>query len=340
MDLLRGAAVVLVMVLHADLSADGRSDWILNNLFRPYRMPMLMLLSGLLLQRSLDKGARRYLVGKVRGVVWPWVVWTGVMAALLTERFLADPVGFLAVGTHMWFLAALACAYLLALVARQVPPWAIAALTFSLAGLLQDTHGALTTYLWYGSFFFVGAALRPWMDRWVSARPPVPLVLTAVAVAGALWQVPRGLYVPFRPDQVLIAVAGILAIVWLAARVPRTAPVRAVEWMGRNSIVAYLVHPALLIPVGAAVGGLGLTPAVTSVVNLVLVLALSVLLILARPWTEWLYGMPRVLQPGLEAAVSAAARVTALPAVLAAAVSGPGVAAAEARSAEPAVANR
>lgn len=339
MDVLRGAAVILVMLMHADLSADGRSDWVLNNLMRPYRMPTLMLLSGLLLQHSLDKGARRYLIGKVRGVVWPWLLWTGLMIALLTERFLADPVGFLAVGTHMWFLAALACAYLLALAARRVPHWAIALVLFSLAGLLQDSHGALTTYLWYGAFFFVGAALRPWLDPWVAARPAVPLLLTAVAVGGALWQVPRGLYVPFRPDQALIAVVGILAIVWLAARLPRSMPVRAVEWMGRNSIVAYLVHPALLIPVGAAIGGLGLGTTTTSLLNFTAVATLSVLLILARPWTDWLYSMPRVLLPGANAVLAGIVRAAALPAdVTRAATTRP--AATAGATVEPAATNR
>ena len=64
MDLLRGIAVVLVVFLHASpLEAGGSGGgggWDVNLLFRPFRMPMLLVLSGLLLQHSLSKGARHY----------------------------------------------------------------------------------------------------------------------------------------------------------------------------------------------------------------------------------------------------------------------------------------
>ena len=292
MDFLRGAAVVMVVLLHASLAADGQSGWVINTLLRPFRMPTLMVLSGLLLQRSLAKGVGRYVLGKIRGVVWPWLLWTGVMALLLTESFRADPVEFLAVGTPLWFLGALGCSYAIALLVRRVPPWATAFVLFLLADVLQARAGALTTYLWYIAFFFVGATLRPWMDRWLSARPIWPLLLAAVAVAGAFLQVPRGLHVPFRPDQALLSVAGILAATWLASRLPRVAPVRAVEWIGRNSIVTYLAHSPLLIPVGAVVAGSGLGASASTLVSFVVVLALCMALTLARPWTEWLYRLP------------------------------------------------
>ncbi|SDB79885.1 Uncharacterized membrane protein YcfT [Raineyella antarctica] len=304
----------MVVLLHASLTTDAETAWVVNDLLRPYRMPTLMVLSGLLLQRSLAKGTRRYLLGKLRGVVWPWLLWTVVMVLLLTERWQADPVGFLAVGTHLWFLAALGASYGVALLTREIPPLLVAFGLFSGAGLLQDQYGALTTYLWYSAFFFVGAALPTVLDRWLAARPLWPLVLTGVSLLGAVWQVPRGLYVPFRPDQALISVAGVLAAIWLAARLPRSAPVLALEWVGRNSIVTYLAHAPLLVPVGAAVDRIGLGPTGSTLLSFVVALAVSMALTLARPWTGWLYSMPPMALPGAAAVLAAVIRMAALPA--------------------------
>lgn len=291
MDLLRGSAVVLVVLLHAGLTVDGQTGWF-DNALRPYRMPMLMFLSGLLLERSLAKGAGPYVLGKVRGVVWPWLLWSTVMVVLLSEGFQADPVGFLAVGTHMWFLGALAMSYTLALVLRRVPTGLVAVGMFLAADLLQYSFGALTTYLWYGAFFFVGAALKPWLDRWLAASWGWPAALTGIALAGAALQAPRGLHIEFGPDQAALSVIGILALIRLAAAVPRIAPVRLLEWIGKNSIVTYLAHSALLVPVGRVVAETGLASGPATIVNFAIVLTLSILLTLARPHTEWLYRLP------------------------------------------------
>ncbi len=292
MDFLRGAAVIMVVLLHASLATDGENGWVIHTLLRPFRMPTLMVLSGLLLHRSLRKGLGPYVSGKVRGIVWPWLVWIAILGLLLTDKARADPVDFLTVGTNLWFLGALALSYALALAVRRVPAVATAAALFLLADLAQEPFGALATYLWYSGFFFAGAALRPVVERWLTARPVWPLLMTAVAVVGALGQIPRGMHVPYGPDQVLLSMAGILAAIWLASRLPRIAPIRAVEWIGRNSIVTYLAHTALLVPVGLAVSRLGLGPAPSTVVTFVVVFAGCVALTYVRPWTDWLYRLP------------------------------------------------
>ncbi len=60
MDLIRGMAVILVVLLHAapGAAADpgAQGGWVLNNLLRSFRMSALLVLSGLLLQYSLSKG--------------------------------------------------------------------------------------------------------------------------------------------------------------------------------------------------------------------------------------------------------------------------------------------
>ena len=71
MDVLRGIAVLLVVVLHgADipyLNGNGVEEWAqVNRYLEPFRMPLLMFLSGILLPRSLAKPLRLYAWGRVR----------------------------------------------------------------------------------------------------------------------------------------------------------------------------------------------------------------------------------------------------------------------------------
>ncbi|HSV40260.1 MAG TPA: acyltransferase family protein, partial [Nocardioidaceae bacterium] len=82
MDSLRGLAIVLVVVFHADLEVAGATGSQLGvvhdvcELLGPVRMPLLMFLSGMLLTRSLAKGPRTYVVGKLEQIAWPYVVWS------------------------------------------------------------------------------------------------------------------------------------------------------------------------------------------------------------------------------------------------------------------------
>lgn len=296
MDLVRGAAVILVVLFHASpgglTGSDEQSAWLVNTVLRPFRMPALLVLSGLLLQHSLSKGTRSYTVGKLRGIVWPWVLWMGVMSVLLRHNIGDDPIAFFVIGTHLWFLAVLMCSYALALVVGRIPAAVPAVVLFMVAGVLRGHSSLIPMYLWYSGFFFAGAALRPWLDKWLNARPLWPLLLGAVAVLGAAVQVHRGAYIPYRPDQVVISLAGVLALVWSAHRVPRSTPVRAVEWIGRDSIVTYLAHFPLLSLVSGVVAMAGLPATGASLISFVVVLGLCVLLTYLRPYTPWLYRLP------------------------------------------------
>lgn len=296
MDLLRGLAVILVVLMHASKLGTGAAveggGWVVNDILRPFRMPLLLVLSGLLLHHSLAKGVRHYIVGKLRGIVWPWLVWMAVMVVVLTEDIPADPVAFFALGTPLWYLAVLGCSYALALITRRVPAVATAATLFVLADITQERNSLIPTYLWYSGFFFAGAALRSVLDRWQAVRAWVPAILAVVAVVGGLGQVARGSVLLFRPDQAVVSLAGVLVAVWVAARLPRTRPVRAIEWIGRDSIVTYLAHYPLLRGVQHLMGKTGWGEVATVWVSFAVVLGCCVLLTYLRPWTGWLYRMP------------------------------------------------
>jgi len=81
MDSLRGAAIIAVVVMHAELGAVSATGFTLpavhlvDALLGPVRMPLLVLLSGMLLPVSLAKGPWSHVRGKLAGIGWPYVVW-------------------------------------------------------------------------------------------------------------------------------------------------------------------------------------------------------------------------------------------------------------------------
>jgi uncharacterized membrane protein YcfT len=174
MDTLRGAAVVAVMVLHVQLTTSAVTGDPLTPLARldvrlaDVRMPLLMLLSGVLLSRSLAKGLRSHVEGKVRAILWPYAVW---MVIDLTHVFvdaavagrpvpwemageaLHDPPGYL------WFLGWLFAFHLLAATlperARTVAAFGGLAVAHVVVGAGPD----LERFLWLFPYFLLGDVL-------------------------------------------------------------------------------------------------------------------------------------------------------------------------------------
>lgn len=123
MDLLRGISVLLIVVYHANpLSETAVGEWF-DHFFQPYRVPLLLVLSGMLLPQSLRKGLKTYFDGKIRRIVWPLLVWTLAMMPFLADDLLrsTSPMLVLVLGTHLWFLWVLVAAYAIAPLSTSCP---------------------------------------------------------------------------------------------------------------------------------------------------------------------------------------------------------------------------
>lgn len=206
----------------------------------------------------------------------------------------ATSVGWWLGGTHTWFLSALFLLYLAGLAARRASPWGLTAaclIAYRLVQLLPDGDPAVFAEeaTWYGAFFFAGAALR---DRVIAARFPRWVLPVAIVVAGvwALYSVKAGGVVRLPVVAAVASVAGVLVICLVAQRLPRVGPVRAVEWVGRNSIVIYLVHWPVHYVIWLS--GVELTGWFGLAVRFGAALVVCLVAAWARPWTRWLYEWP------------------------------------------------
>lgn len=318
MDMLRGLAVLLVVLLHAAgiprMNDAGVALWSqLHQLLEPFRMPLLMFLSGLLLPRSLAKPAMVYVRGKLSGVAWPLALWLVIFGVAIYWNGPGDPQYWLT-GDYLWFLMALLICYALAMVLKlplgltagagrelntSPAPLTIGAALMALTMVALLHVGSpdqllISRTLYYGTFFFLGSACVPAMARWVKAPSwaAVPVCLGAVLCAYLSLSDPA-----LRSGTVAsaaVACAGIAAALWCAPRVPTSAIRTFLSWLGRNSIVVYVTHFPVIILTFRATQELNLDPVATVATCTVLGAAVTVLLVRLRPWTPWLYSSPRL----------------------------------------------
>jgi len=264
MDTTRGAAIVAVVVMHAELEAVARTGESLplvhaaNAALVDVRMPLLVLLSGLLLPRSLAKGLRTHLRGKVTHILWPYAVW-GLLDC-----------------TH-----AVADAWL----GGRPLPWHL------YTQLLHDPH----TYLWFLGYLFVFhlvAGVLPEAAR-VVAVPVVFLVGEQVPDGETLNRFVMLLGF-FLLGDVLARVVG--------PRVPRRTSTAAarLSWeplavVGRNSLVFYACHLLVLIDGSRLLHAAGLTdPLLLWAVSSMLALTAGAALLRWRRHraVAWLFARP------------------------------------------------
>lgn len=248
MDVTRGSAVLLVVAFHSAtfMRYGGMEAPALvveaNRWFAPFRMPVLVFMSGLLTPASLRKGAARYVEGKLRHVAWPYVVWTCTFAVLAWP--VDDPIGYATGGTYLWYLAFLVLYYGIALATVRVHPVVVAGAAMVAAVLAEDGTKWGERFWVLLVFFMLGAAAacspRVW-ERLLADRAVLVVascvtgLLVALAVTGA---VPGG-YVPLTAVG---SATGVLLIIRLAQVVGESPLLTPLRFAGRHSIVYYVSH--------------------------------------------------------------------------------------------------
>jgi CubicO group peptidase (beta-lactamase class C family)/peptidoglycan/LPS O-acetylase OafA/YrhL len=335
LDLLRGLALVRVIVWHATSAA------VVTLLAA---MPLMFFVSGELFGRSADRhGAWRTTWDRVRRIgppLWAFalVAWVAMAVgahvsgtsidparALWWFLPLTDPAGSTWEGgwlaTPLWYLRTLLWVLLLApLLTRAVaraPRLLLAAGVAIVVGLewvdrvvAWHPPGA-TRLLWqlgdvalYGTFFAVGMASTRW--RTPPARPALLVTLAATTASVVWWVVapPPGGVVNDSHTTHLLAGAAVVALAMAArpglARVAEHHLVRpVVHVLGQRSLTIYLWHTtaiaAALWALSRGVAG-GLPGRV--VLYAALVVAGTIVLTAATGWIEdWAAGRPRRLWP-------------------------------------------
>lgn len=253
-DVLRAVLVLAVITYHVRngvVAEGGRvPEWVddVMRTMEPVRMPVLMILSGLFLPRGLEKGWRRYAVGKSSALVAPYVAWSLLFYFVLLADIRSPGDQWwrelLVPHTPLWFLLYLIAYFALALPLRT-PSLRVAGLVAVLAWI--ELGGADTDFhfVFYLACFLTGAVVADHAHRVVGLPRHV---LTVAAVGPLLWGVDEVLDREFSvrtPFWILVALAALLVLRAAAISITDTRVGRWLATIGPMTVVLFLVHAAV-----------------------------------------------------------------------------------------------
>ena len=255
LDFLRGVSVGFVILYHASVVAFVTEGFgttaasFVNGAAAPFRMPAMAFLSGLLVPRSLRKGNRRFVGGKLRRIAHPYVLWSFIMIALWTGPLgLVEfrPAMVLDIARepfdHLWYLYLLLGCYLLALATQRIRPlFLVIAAT---AGLVIPVglSGQHLSFVYLTAFFMMGVEVATHPDQWSTWFSSRGASVLAVACGAAALLTPWWLPGSTEVSVALIPLMSVVLVgTWSllsSGRFRVSSPV--VEGLGRNSMVYYV----------------------------------------------------------------------------------------------------
>lgn len=250
MDWLRGVAIVLVLISHAVAALDALAGEVpsflhASDLFlEPFRMPMLMFLSGMLLGQSLTKSPGRFFSGKFRGIAWPYLTWSVLIMAVtggLTWTTAVLNLGW--PQTVLWYLWFLLAYYTIAWFLQRLRVPLLPVLAVALVGAASDIDAYRLSRFCYLFLFFMGGhlAVSHWhvVDPWIR-RGWVIAVSGALAFGAAVLSV-MGHDVRYSVTYV----AGVIGLIVLMVRFAPAlgaGPRDVLVTVGRRSLIFYVSH--------------------------------------------------------------------------------------------------
>lgn len=266
-DYLRGAAILLVIFYHSTsllppYFAPPRILSLLSEVLGPLRMPTLAFLSGIIAHHSLQKSFPRFALGKLRSLIWPYVVWSAIYWTIeFTSRgVIYGPTDYRLYISYLWYLAYIFLYYFISKLLPNVPRMILSAIGLSAAALIPSDIDAARRFFYLWAAFtlgeLAGGRAREWRrltdSRW-SLLASVPVVLAISATAS-------GRNISYDPMWAASTFAGLIVLTYLSkkftpGRLPRVQATLA--FLGRHSIVYYTSHfPTLVvvIPICAELG--------------------------------------------------------------------------------------
>jgi len=258
-DCARGMAAINVVIFHTfvGLEVTGimpeRFDLFWEPVGNLIRMQLMMFVAGLFVQGSLDKGPPTFLKGKLRRILYPYVLWTYLYALLwiMIPGTNKNPdwsyllTAFFNYDGHMWFLQVLMIYYLLALLFSRSSIYVFlgfsvicALVAPNLNEFILQRVPALLIYFVFGMLF-----MRLLKVQAVQMSAQLGIVIVAV---GFYMPVPvTELFgnVKYLPASIPVSVLGIAAGIVLSAWISRSQILGT--WcakVGEMSLEVYLAH--------------------------------------------------------------------------------------------------
>lgn len=261
-DTTRGLCGIAVVLHHAIAlcAVAGYTDVtisVLDDTVSPFRMPLLMSLSGAVLAPSLGRPLVAFSVRRLRTIVWPYVLWSVVVLLVTGSLVPAAVVRIATVApTYLWFLQFLAIYAMIGWIARRagVHPLVLAGVALGASAVLPEAHRA-DRFAYLLAFFLLGVALRTTVLAQLGPRTRVlcctaGILATSVGVVAAAFGAEVRYDAAWSPTAIGLVVAlfalfsgeRLLDRPFTGSRVAS----RALRALGRNAVVLYVTHLAVI----------------------------------------------------------------------------------------------
>lgn len=269
----------------------------LNNVLSAYRMPLLMLLSGFMLGRSLEKPLAVFFSGKVRGLLWPYLMWAVIVLAVTGHLGQVLDVGSWIPVTYIWFLLFVFLYYCAAPLLTRVPAPLIVLVAHAGAYMVEE-RGFISKFILFSGYFYLGHYLA---HHHHVLRGRYRLAAAALLVASVAVNIS-----PLHSTLVgyavtLSGIVGVVALAWtpsLESGLRSTNLLDPVFILGRNSIIFYLSHYPVMVLLSYGLAAIGVEGAAVMAWALCLSVSLVVGVVLVRlqdiPVVKLLFVGPRI----------------------------------------------
>ncbi len=277
-----GKGLGIILVVYAHLLSSGYHSglqiqqhffFLSDSIVYSFHMPLFFFLAGLFVEQSYSKrGARAFLVNKVKYIAYPYLIWSilqGVIELLFSGHSHRGITGGDIMGipylplSQFWFLYALLWMYAAYAGLNWFGKFAPAAMITAAIALfffpvnteIMALHGFSTGFL----FFVFGVLAKEKIGNMEKYSVPIWVFVVLVPVfIWAAWSVFEFMIAPTRLTDgshpfyfLLLAVFGITLCVGLSQYFARKKCFRFVRFLGIYSLQIYLVH--MLAGVGARI---------------------------------------------------------------------------------------
>ncbi len=250
MDFTRGICILLIIFLHSSniLKNVGiacpTSLEVFNKIFEPYRMPLLMFISGMLLHKSLLKPVKSNIYRKFCLIFWPLLVWSMFIYAaqnrLTWEFIFKTPIIAPSILWYLWFLFAY---YVLAIFIHTYSlPVILVIVACLVSSEFLPTYVRMNRFPLLFAFFLAGHYLATHEFAWRRHYRYALLGLLLAGIGSYICVVGMAHYNKYSPLFVWAPAGLILFVRWAVTYYASVPLSRPIEWLGRNSIVFYVVH--------------------------------------------------------------------------------------------------
>ncbi|MBV7412548.1 acyltransferase family protein [Dermabacteraceae bacterium TAE3-ERU27] len=254
-DALRGVAICLVVFHHSFIVVPSFSTFLtsVDEAVIALRMPLLFFVSGCMVPGAIRRGIKHYFDSRVRHVLWPYLGWQAQYIVMVGSLAGLANIVYWGTLSTLWFLFFLLVYYALAPLYKYFGWFVMALIGLGLwavipAEALPDLLGPYrftpNQMAFYSFFFYLGAGT---FKRIRDYRPSKSEILFAGTVVLCCMVLASRGVLKGTFEFLLLGFFGGVAMLIIFASLPENRTMKLFAWIGRRSVVLYVLHIPIFI---------------------------------------------------------------------------------------------